>query len=148
MKPFAFDSIAEIRRYGYVIGGFADVTDGSSDFENLNRTSLSIEVFPIGENWLPISCDELLIGLARLIGYDSAYDTLVVREAVAKQFAKEFVELFDKDARFYRSFEKEYDASGRFLRGFSTPLTDATFSYAFACVDSVRAGIVVVCDED
>lgn len=148
MKQFAFDTIAEIRRYGYVIGGFADVTDESSDFENLNRASLEIGVFPIGEDWLPISSDELLIGLARLIGYDSAYETLVVPEAVAKQFAKEFIDVFNKDARFYRSFENEYDASGRFLRGYSTPLTDATFSYAFACVDSVRAGMVVICDED
>ncbi len=49
---------------------------------------------------------------------------------------------------FYRSFEKNYDASGRFLSGYSTPLTDATFSYAFAGIDSERVGMIVVCDED
>jgi hypothetical protein len=148
MKPLAFDAIAEKRRYGSVIGGFSDVSFDRSDFENLDHASEAIDVFQIGDDWIPISRDELLTGLTRLIAHDSAYDTLVVPEEIASQFAQEFEGVFEKDARFYRSFENEYDASGRFLRGYSTPLTDATFSYAFAGVDSERVGMMVVCDED
>ena len=58
------------RRYGSVIGGFSDVSFDRSDFENLDHASEAIDVFQIGDDWIPISRDELLTGLTRLIAYD------------------------------------------------------------------------------
>ncbi len=66
MKPLAFDAIAEKRRYGSVIGGFSDVSFDRSDFENLDHASVAVDVFQIGDDWIPISRDELLTGLTRL----------------------------------------------------------------------------------
>jgi hypothetical protein len=148
MKSFSFDAIAEKRQYGSVIGGFTNALPEISEFENLNRASQACNVYQIGDDWIPISHAELLSGLANLIGYDSAYGMQVVPAELANQAAQDFASVFESDARFYRNFEHEYDGTGRFTGGYSNPLTDATFSYGFAGLDSIRAGMIVVCDED
>ncbi len=112
MKPLAFDAIAEKRRYGSVIGGFSDVSFDRSDFENLDHASEAIGVFQIGDDWIPISRDELLTGLTRLIAYDSAYDTLVVPEKIASQFAQEFEGLFEKKRTVLQELRKRIRCFG------------------------------------
>ncbi len=148
MKSFSFDAIAEKRHYGSVIGGFTNALKELSEFENLNRASQACNVYQIGDDWIPISHAELLSGLAKLIGYDSAYGMRIVPVEFANQAAQDFANVFQNDARFYRNFEHEYDDTGRFISGYSNPLTDATFSYGFAGLDSMRVGLIVVCDED
>ena len=148
MTLFNFDEVAKIRRFGCVTGGFTNVVPEVSDFDNLNRASLVANAFQIGDEWIPISRDELLTDLARLIGYDSAYRTLVIPAELASHFATNFAGVFLEDARFYKNFEKEHDASGRYVRGYSTPLTDATFSHGFAGIDSQHLGMIIISDED
>ncbi len=148
MTEIDFDAIADQRYYGSVTGGFEDLESDISDFENLDRASIAMGVCAIGDDWLPITRNELVLELARLIGYDSAYGTRVVSDEQSREFAELFANAFGEDGRFYRSFQNDYDPEGRFVRGYSTPLTDATFSYGLAGLDSRRIGIIVVCDED
>jgi hypothetical protein len=104
----------------------------------------------LGSAWRTISREEAHAALAAVLTHDLAYESECIAPPVAASFAEEFLGRFDSGAAFLTNGEfppvSPTKAAG--WRGSWTPLTEATFDTGVIAVDTARAGLLWVEDED
>lgn len=104
----------------------------------------------LGAAWRTISRVEARDALAAVLARDMAYESECMSPSAAAEFVEEFFGRFDTDAAFLTNgeFPPATPEKADGWRGSWTPLTDATFDTGVVAVDSARAGLLWVEDED
>lgn len=96
------------------------------------------------ETLYPISREEAQRRLANLAAYDQAYDWPADSIEIAAECAREFVESFAEDCRFFTNSTHRIDASSRAWR----PLTNSTFDSGVIAISAERGGVLWFEDDD
>jgi hypothetical protein len=122
-------------------------------FETPDSVALRAGLHAIGESWRHIDREAAEAVLRFILSHDLAFSSLRLPEPTVLDVIQDFIGRFSLSAQFYTngSWAEGYRSAPNTTTSFGPewqPLTDATFDGGVVALDSERAGLLWIEDED